>query len=115
MASQFPSARDAAGLGLAAVAAATVAFAPAASAAPPNCTAGDLATVTAGVSAASGAYLFTHPEVNAYLTGLGDLREDEALANLQQYMDANPQIRDELRAIRQPMIDFDNRCGVIPG
>ena len=36
---------------------------PAALADPPNCTAADLAGVAAGVSAATSAYLFTHPEV----------------------------------------------------
>ncbi len=33
---------------------------------PPNCTAADLAGVMSGVSAGTSAYLFTHPEVNAF-------------------------------------------------
>ena len=37
---------------------------------PPNCTAADLAGVAAGVSAATSAYLFTHPDVNDFVTGL---------------------------------------------
>ena len=37
---------------------------------PPNCTAADMAGVAAGVSAATSAYLFTHPDVNAFVTGL---------------------------------------------
>jgi hypothetical protein len=35
---------------------------------PPNCTAADLAGVSAGVSASTSAYLFTHPDVNAFFT-----------------------------------------------
>ena len=47
-----------------------VGMAPSALATPPNCTAADLAGVSAGVSAATSAYLFTHPDVNAFFTGL---------------------------------------------
>ena len=37
---------------------------------PPNCTAADLASVMSGVSAGTSSYLFTHPDVNAFFTGL---------------------------------------------
>jgi hypothetical protein len=62
-----------------------VGLAPSAVAAPPNCTAADLAGVSAGVSAATSAYLFTHPDVNAFFTGLD--------------------------GIRQPLVDLKVRCG----
>ena len=42
---------------------------------PPNCTAADLAGVSAGVSASTSAYLFTHPDVNAFFTGLKGSRK----------------------------------------
>jgi hypothetical protein len=58
-------------IGMGAVAGAlVVGTAPSAVAAPPNCTAADLAGVAAGVSAATSAYLFTHPDVNNFFTGL---------------------------------------------
>ena len=44
---------------------------------PPNCTAGDLAGVMSGVSAGTSAYLFTHPEVNAFFTGLKGKPRDQ--------------------------------------
>lgn len=97
-------------LSAAALASAIFASVPTASAIPPDCTAGDLANVSAGVSAASAAYLFTHPDVNAYLTGLRDDTDAQATADLEQYLDANPQIREELRAIRQPLEDLKARC-----
>lgn len=78
---------------------------------PPNCTAADQSGVLAGVTTATSAYLFTHPEVNAFITGLKGLSKDEMTTQLQAYGDANPQVRDELRAIRQPAVDFRNRCG----
>ena len=81
---------------------------------PPNCTAADLAGVHAGVSAATSAYLFTHPDVNWFFTSLegqhrADLRDD-----VQAYLDANSQVKAELTAIRQPLVDIKNRCGAAP-
>ncbi|CAN7271708.1 heme-binding protein [Mycolicibacterium frederiksbergense] len=78
---------------------------------PPNCTAADLAGVIAGVTAATSAYLFTHPPVNDFFTGLKGKTQEERRAELGTYLDANPQVRDELRGIRQPTRDFRARCG----
>ncbi len=77
---------------------------------PPNCTAADLAGVMAGVSAGTSSYLFTHPDVNAFFTGLKGKTRDEMTAEIQAYMDAHPQVRDELRAVRQAAADFRDRC-----
>ncbi|MGW0162698.1 heme-binding protein [Mycobacterium sp. NPDC003323] len=78
---------------------------------PPNCTAADLTGILAGVSAATSAYLFTHPPVNDFFTSLGGKPREERRAAIEQFMTANPQVRDELRAIRQPAKDFRDRCG----
>ena len=37
---------------------------------PPNRSTADVAGVAAGVTAATSAYLFTHPDVNDFVTGL---------------------------------------------
>jgi hemophore-related protein len=79
---------------------------------PPNCTAADLAGVAAGVAAATSAYLFAHPDVNDYFTGLKGTPRSEMRAQLQQYMDANPQAHADLMGIRQPMTDFRSRCQI---
>lgn len=86
---------------------------PAASAQPaaPNCTAADLAGVAAGVSASTSAYLFTHPEVNTFFTSLEGRPRDEVRTEVKQYLDAHPQVKGELSAIRQPLVDLRNRCG----
>lgn len=76
----------------------------------PNCTAADLAQVSSGVAAATSAYLFTHPDVNAYFTSLKGQPRDDMRAQLKQYMDANPQTHADLEGIRQPLTDFQNRC-----
>jgi hemophore-related protein len=88
-----------------------VGLAPSAVAAPPNCTAADLAGTAAGVSAATSAYLFTRPEVNAFFTGLDGTPRDTLRDQIQQYLDANPQVKAELTGIRQPLTDLRARCG----
>jgi heme-binding protein len=79
---------------------------------PPNCTAADLAGVMAGVSAGTSSYLFTHPDVNAFFTGLKGKPRDQMTADIQAYFDANPQVRDELAAVRRAAPDFRARCDV---
>jgi heme-binding protein len=76
----------------------------------PNCTAADLAQVSSGVAAATSVYLFTHPDVNAYFTSLKGQPRSDMRDQLQQYMDANPQVHADLQGIRAPLTDFRNRC-----
>lgn len=78
---------------------------------PPNCSAADMAGIAAGVAAATSAYLFTHPELNGFFTDLHGLPRDEVPESTKVYFDAHPQEHAELRGIRQPLVDFRNRCG----
>lgn len=111
-----PPMKTVAPLGLGAcVGALLIGLAPAAPAAPPNCTAADLAGIAAGVSAATSAYLFTHPDVNSFLTGLEGAPRDSLRDQIAQYLDANPQTKAELAGIRQPLVDFKARCGADAG
>jgi len=80
------------------------------SADPPNCTAADLAGVMSGVNAGTSSYLFSHPDVNAFFTGLKGKSRDEMRAEIEAYGQANPVVRDELRVVRQPAADFRDRC-----
>jgi hemophore-related protein len=79
--------------------------------APPNCTAADLAGVASGVSAATSAYLFSHPDVNWFFTSLEGVPRDEVRTRVQDYLNANPVVKAELTGIRQPLVDIKNRCG----
>ena len=81
---------------------------------PPNCTAADLAGVASGVSAATSAYLFTHPDVNFFFTSLEGQHRDDIREDVQVYLDANPQVKADLTGIRQPLVDLKNRCGTAP-
>jgi hemophore-related protein len=78
---------------------------------PPNCTAADLAGVASGVSAAMSAYLFAHPDVNAFFTGLKGEPRDQVKDDVQNYLNTSPQTQADLQGIRQPLIDFRNGCG----
>ena len=84
---------------------------PTAMAEPPNCTAADLAFTAAGVSRATSDYLFSHPDVNFFFTGLEGKERDEVRTEVDAYMTANPQVKAELTSIRQPLVDLKNRCG----
>ena len=89
------------------------ATAAAAAADPPNCTAADLAGVMSGVNAGTSSYLFSHPDVNAFFTGLKGKSSGEMRTEIEAYAQANPQVRDELTAVRQPAADFRDRCNAI--
>ena len=68
--------------------------------------------MVAGVSSNMTAYLFTHPDVNAFFTGLQGQSKSAAAQQTREYLDANPQVRAEVTSIRQPAIDLRNRCGI---
>lgn len=78
---------------------------------PPNCTGGDYAGVSTGVAAAMASYLFTHPEVNDAITSFEQLPRDRSAVALVDYQLAHPQVRAEMAGIRQPIVDFEVRCG----
>jgi hemophore-related protein len=79
---------------------------------PPPCTAAELALVMSGISFDTSNYLTTHPDVNNYFTSLKGQPRDQIRDQVQTYLDANPQVRADLQAIRQPGVDFRDRCGV---
>ena len=78
--------------------------------APPNCSPADWAGVRAGVAAATSVYLFTHPAVNDFFATLEGESRDDMRPQVQTYLDANPQVRADLDGIKQPAVDFLDRC-----
>ncbi|MBB4852829.1 hemophore-related protein [Mycobacteroides chelonae] len=77
---------------------------------PPNCTAADLAGVSAGVAASTSSYLFTHPDVNDFFTSQAGKPHSEMQTAVKAYFSTNPDAENDLRAIRQPVVDFRERC-----
>ncbi len=83
-----------------------------ASAEPPNCTAADVTAVMSAVSTNMTAYLFTHPDVNGFFTGLQGQSKSDVAQQTKTYLGNNPQVRAELDAIRAPAMDLRNRCNI---
>lgn len=81
---------------------------------PPPCTAAELARVMSGVTFETSNYLTDHPDVNDFFTSLKGQPKDQIGQKVQTYLDANPGIKSDLAAIRQPSVDFRSRCGVAP-
>ena len=81
---------------------------------PPNCSAADVAGVAAGVATALSTYLFTHPDVNGFYTGLQDQPKDQIGGQVQNYFTPNPQEEADLEGIRQPLTDIRERCQWTP-
>ena len=67
--------------------------------------------MASGVSAATSAYLFSHPDVNYFFTSLEGKNRDQVRTEVENYMNGNPVVKAELTGIRQPLVDLKNRCG----
>ena len=76
----------------------------------PGCSAGDFEQVTAEVAAATSAYFFTHPDVNAFFSTLKGQPRDQVRSEVRTYLDNNPQAKSDLEGIRQPLRDMKARC-----
>ena len=78
---------------------------------PPPCTAAELARVMSGVTFDTSNYLTDHPDVNNFFTSLKGQPRDQISDQVTRYLDVNPGVRADLQGIRQPSVDFRQRCG----
>nr|HRD14328.1 heme-binding protein [Mycobacterium sp.] len=78
----------------------------------PGCGAADITAVEGQVATGMSAYFFTHPDVNAFFSSVQGLPKADAFAKTKAYLAANPQVQDEINAIRGPVFDLRNRCGI---
>lgn len=76
----------------------------------PGCSAGDFEQIQSQVAAATSAYFFSHPDVNAFFSTLKGLPKDQVRSDAKTYLAANPQTKAELAGIRQPLTDMKARC-----
>lgn len=86
--------------------------APAASAAPDQCSAGGLSGTVSSVTGEARNYLVNHPGANQVLTAAASQPRGEAEANIRGYFTANPQEYYELRGILAPIGDAQRQCNV---
>jgi heme-binding protein len=80
----------------------------------PGCTAADLAQASGTVGTAMADYMFNHPDVNSFFTSLRGLPNEEIRGDVQNYLNANPQVELDINGIRQPLTDLRNRCDYQP-
>ena len=80
----------------------------------PGCTAADLAQASGTVGTAMADYMFSHPDVNNFFTSLRGKPNQEIRGDVQDYMNANPQVQSDINGIRQPLTDLRNRCDSQP-
>jgi len=100
------------GLGVVAVATSLLAPAVALADPQPGCTAADMANVATGVAASTSGYLYAHPDVNEFYTGLHNRPDDEVPEAVRSFFADNPQAHSDLLGLRQPLADFRARCGL---
>jgi heme-binding protein len=81
---------------------------------PPNCSAADLEGVRSGVDASTSAYLFTHPDLNDYMSSLKAMSRQQVAAKVNVYMASHPDEQADMANIRQPLADIKDRCGAPP-
>jgi hemophore-related protein len=81
---------------------------------PPGCTAADLAQASGTVGTAMAGYMFGHPDVNNFFTSLRGQPNEEIRGDVQNYLNANPQVESDINGIRQPLTDLRNRCDYQP-
>ncbi len=48
--------------------------------------------------------------MNAFFTSLKGKSRDEMRTAVANYLQANPEVRDQIKAVRQPAADFRARC-----
>ena len=64
-----------------------------------------------GVTFDTSNYLTLHPNVNDFFTSLKGQPRDQISDQVTRYLDVNPEVRADLQGIRQPSVDFRQRCG----
>lgn len=78
----------------------------------PGCTTADIMAVEAQMTTAMAGYLFTHPDVNAFLSNAEGLPVAQRRSMIQDYLAANPQTKAEIGAIKSPGVAMRERCNI---
>ena len=77
-----------------------------------GCSAADIMAVEGQIATAMAGYLFTHPDVNVFLSNAEGLPIAQRESMIGDYLAANPQIRAEIGAIRSPGVALRDRCNI---
>ena len=78
----------------------------------PGCTAADIMAVEAQMTTAMAGYLFTHPDVNAFLSSTNGMPDAQRRSMINDYLTANPQTQAEINAIKNPGAVLRDLCNI---
>jgi hemophore-related protein len=77
-----------------------------------NCTVSAIANASSTVSASTSTYLASHPQTDDALSQIAKESPDQATDAYRTYFAENPQVRNELKTIHQPVTNVSSQCGV---
>jgi hemophore len=91
-------------------AAAALVAIPSAGAAGDPCAASEVARTIGSVAASTASYLDAHPDTNSALTAASQQQGPQALGQVKNYFDANPQAGKDLQTLQRPLTDLTGKC-----
>lgn len=77
----------------------------------PNCSAANVASTVSAATAAESAYLLANPQHNAALSGISSQPQEQMQGAYNAYFEQNPQARNDLAAVHQPVSALREQCG----
>jgi hemophore-related protein len=103
------------GIGILAAGAASVVLSiPASADTPPaaDCTAAGLSSTISSVTQNLSGYFAAHPDANQALIDATKQSAFGAIGAFNAYFNEHPDEANDIRAIKQPLVDFQDRCGM---
>ncbi len=85
---------------------------PAPTGSPGDCTAAGLSSTISSVTKSLSEYFAAHPDVNQALIDATRQPAFVAIGQFDGYFNEHPQEADDIRAIKAPLSDVQNRCGL---
>jgi hemophore-related protein len=77
-----------------------------------DCSASSLSATISSVTKSLSDYFAAHPDVNQAMIDITRQPGIVAVGQFDGYFKDHPQEADEVRAIKQPLVDYQNRCGM---
>ena len=77
-----------------------------------DCTAAGLSSTISSVTQNLSGYFAAHPDANQALIDATKQSAFSAIGAFNTYFNDHPDEANDIRAIKQPLVDFQNRCGM---
>lgn len=77
-----------------------------------DCSTAGLASTVSSVASSLSTYFTAHPDANQALMDATKQSAFSAIGAFNDYFTSHPDEANEIRAIKQPLVDFQNQCGM---